>query len=198
MVMNSMQYIGVVFMPLSVVAIGVVLLLKGGGKKIKRVGACIAIVGAILMAFAANYMFTYPARGELERQRHLLFSGSSDEVQAVIIEPCDINDRSSLELVRSQLKVTNPADVTRIIDALRNAKTFPPNHPIATWSCVLVLESNGKPVSVQITDTKTSDNGVLINWSSGRTSGWVLGNYRCDSLGPILEVLANSGRDRNG
>jgi hypothetical protein len=197
MVVNSMEYVGVVSMPLSVVGIGIVLLLRGGGKRIKRVGVCIAVLGAILMALAADYIFTNPARDELERQRHLLFAGSSDEVQTVMIEPCEINDRSPLDLVRSQLKVANRADVTRIIDALHNAESFHPNHPIATWSCVLVLESNGKPVSVQITDTKTRDNGVLIYWWSGRNSGWVLGNYRCDSLGPILEDLAKSGRSRN-
>jgi hypothetical protein len=192
-----MEYVGVVGMPLSVVAIGVVLLLRGGGKKIKSVGAGIGVLGAALLALAVNYIFTYPARDELERQRHLLFSGSSEEVQAVTIEPCDINDRSPLDLVKAQVKVTNRADVSRIIDALRSAESFHPNHPIATWSCVLVLESNGKAVSVQITDTKTSDNGVLINWSSGRASGWELGNYRCDFLGPILEGLAKSGNDKN-
>jgi len=185
-----MDYLGLLCMPLSVFVVGVVLLLLRNRHGFKRLGIYLTFIGGVLTLVAGSYVLTYPTVKELEKKHHLLFSTAPGEVEAVMIEPSDGDNRSHLELVASPAKVTNRADVQRVVNALRSARRFSPNHPSAQWSCLLTIESNGDEVTVRVTDTKSDENGVLIYWSSSRTDGWVIGNYRCDELRAVLEDLA--------
>jgi hypothetical protein len=187
-----MHYIGIVFVPLSVLVAGILLLQHTNRPQLKRVGTCVALIGGALTFVAVWFTLTYPAPQRLDKGEYLLFSIPPDQVDAVVLEPKFDDGASNLDLVRSRITITAQNEVRRIINALHTAVRTSPNHPGTRWTCNLVIKSKEDSVSVEINDTASNDNGVLIYWWSGRGQGWVIGKYRCDDLGPILEHLSKA------
>ena len=185
----------IVILPFILIFLAIGFLLLPAKLRTKKLGLDCLIIGGVCGSILALYFVTTPSAEQLDKQKHLLFSSSSKNVKSIVIEPQHERDvPSETDLVNSAIVITDKGDIDRLLWVLRKAKPFGPNHPSAVWWCVLTIEDGQDRVVVEVVDTKSKENGLLLYLNSNRTQGWVLGTYRCDELGPVLERLA--GRDK--
>jgi hypothetical protein len=189
-----MSYIGIVSMPLSVFVIGIALLLIRNQPRTRRIGVYLALIGGAITLVVISFALTYPSPEALDKAEYLLFTLPPAQVDEIVIEPADDESQSYVNLVTSPMKVKSTTDIQRLLSALRTAQLFWPNHPNARWSCLLTVRAKKESVTIQVSDTNSKENGVLIYWWSARTQGWIIAEYRCDELGPILEELTTDRR----
>ena len=119
-----------------------------------------------------------------------ILKAKPDEVLSIIISP-EGTKLTEFDLVKSAKTITDKHFISQICHALRQAEPWDPNHPIAIWNCVLTINRKDDSLTFIVTNAK-NNNGILIFIYSEGTSGWLLGSYRSDALGPILEGMVNS------
>jgi hypothetical protein len=187
-----MYYYSLFSISFLVLAVGVVLLLLRKRLHTGRLGFILTAIGGVVSLVMLCFALTYPTADQLESQERLLFSTGSNGINSIVIEPRrregDISSR--LTLVQSAITVTDKKQIQRILAALHQAKLFVPNHPGMKWGCLLTIKAQDKAVTLDIDDTDSQGNGVLLYLWSNRDQGWSVANYRCDPLGPVLEELA--------
>lgn len=113
-----------------------------------------------------------------------------DEVRAVEIQAYPA-DGATPPLTSREVRITDRAVIEQIVQGLRTARPWDASGPKPQWTCLLVLEYPTR--KAYCTVTATSDNGVLVNIYSHGYQGTVLGEYRGDALGAILQAAASAG-----
>jgi hypothetical protein len=188
-----MMYYGLLSFPFVVLAIGAVLLLFPKRFRTRRLGISLTIIGGVVSLVITVWIFTFPTSERQAAQERLLFSMSSNQIQSIAIDPKygDNETYSKNNLVRFSITLTDAEQIKQVIHAIHQARPFSPNHPGAQWSCLLTINSNDDSVSIEVDDTKSQENGVVVYLWSHRTQGWLVANYRCDPLGPVLERVVN-------
>ncbi|MGE3805223.1 MAG: hypothetical protein AB7K24_11175 [Gemmataceae bacterium] len=124
---------------------------------------------------------------------HILY-GQDDLRQ---VEPASVQ---AIELLPSSNPYVYPGLVTqkqiidrrdqidKVIEMLRRAEKYAPNHPETQWTCLLKLRTDKGERSCVV--SATANNGVLVSVNSAGYEGWRLAEYRQDELGPLLEHFA--------
>jgi hypothetical protein len=107
------------------------------------------------------------------------------DVRAVVLEPVPRYSRSLVQGVRT---IRDSGQVQAIARLVRDAQPERPNHPGSQWTVILHLELPDREITGQV--TSTYGQGVLFYHGLGPDGGIVLGTYRADELGPLLERIA--------
>jgi hypothetical protein len=181
--------------PFVVLVVGTVLLLLPKRFCTRRIGLGLTAIGGALSLVTTAWLLTYPTSERQAAQERLLFSTNSSGIQSIALAPrYDDGAPAQYNLVDRTMTLTGAEQVRQVVQALHQARPFSPNHPFATWACMLTISSNDDDVCVEVVETKSKENGVVVYlWSHGH-QGWLVANYRCDPLGPVLEKLvANQG-----
>lgn len=135
----------------------------------------------------------YGARTYYVRQDDFIkpiINADINETDEIIIRPWNAF-KNEYNLVKNDISVKSFSSKAKILTALNVAEPFSSSHPHSKWTCVLTLKKKGEKYSCTVSSSKNM--GVLINfWSFGGYWGFHLGEYRSDSLGKILELIANN------
>jgi hypothetical protein len=115
-----------------------------------------------------------------------LVAANPADVRAIRLEPAQPPGPPSL--VTSTVRVIERTSIAEVLTALRVSTEYAPDHPRGSWSVVLGIE-DAHGVAYAIVE-QTARQGVLLDVWSGRTGGTLLGQLRCDALGPVLARLA--------
>jgi hypothetical protein len=186
------MYYVLLSVPFIVLAIGAGSILIPRRFPARRLGIGFAIIGSVVSFVTIVWMLTYPTSERQTAQERLLFHTGCNEIRSVAVDP-KYNDAAHLKdnLVRSSITLTDAEQIRQVVQALHQAQPFSPNHPGANWSCLLTINSNNDSVLVEVDDTKSQENGVVVYLWSHRTQGWLVANYRCDPLGVALERVVS-------
>ena len=83
------------------------------------------------------------------------------------------------------MTITDKTFVGQFAATMVTAKTSRANHPQTNWQChVTVVDSGG---TSHCTVAQTLSQGVQVYVHTGESDGLVLGTYRCDGIGALLE-----------
>lgn len=113
-----------------------------------------------------------------------------ESVRSIEILPRDPAMREVFTpLAERPVSIESRDGIRSIVDALRSAWPYSPNHPDVDWGCILSIDYGDRTARGFV--TSTSNNGVLIRIRGGQGQrGPVLGSWRQDKLGPLLDRLA--------
>jgi hypothetical protein len=118
----------------------------------------------------------------------------ASDVEAIIIQPANGHYP---DLVAQPVRIQDSGQIAQIVSLIQSAPEYSPNHPSPTWECELALDFGDRVRHCTVGWTTPQSNGLIIRIWSGRGYGWVLGTYRQDSLGPVLEAgAAQQGQQR--
>jgi len=188
-----MAYYSILGIPLVIIGVGVALLLLRAKFRTARLGVACVIIGGVCGIVTGLYVLTAPGNEQLATQERLLFSANSTAIRSITIEPAHIGPaRANINLTQSKTVITDRKPIDVLMKALRVARRFGPDHPFAKWSCLLTIEDGLDSVVVQVDDTKSQKNGLILYLWSNRNQGWLIETYRCDDLGPVLEKLVSN------
>jgi len=138
----------------------------------------VAIIAGLFVAFGI-------ARRYYKRDVERILSSPAAEILSVTLTPS--SPGRHLPTIASSLVIDAPADIQQIASALHSVTPIMPNHPHGTWRCH--IEVRTKDGVSYATASNTSNQGWLLYIHSGRIDGWMLGKYRCEGLGAIIERL---------
>ena len=79
--------------------------------------------------------------------------------------------------------------ISQIASLLDKAEDFSPNHPGGIWTECLVVKTAKGEYNLTVTQTSSVENGTLIRLWTQKGEGWVVGSYRSDLLGELLEKM---------
>ena len=103
--------------------------------------------------------------------------------ESITIRPSDYSS-----LLEKPVTITNKNRIGKFASTIASARVTSLNHPHTNWRCcITVKDSEG---TSHCTVFETPSQGVLITVHTGQSDGWMLGTYRCDAMGPLLEQWA--------
>ena len=111
---------------------------------------------------------------------------NAKDVQEVVLLPLE----SRVSLVERPIAIKDGAAIDAICKALNSASKFLPNHPSTKWEVKVEIRTRKTKVSFVVFHTEHDENGTVVSILSNVTWGWNYGDFRCDSLGPLLAKLA--------
>lgn len=159
--------------------------------------------GRIATAFASWLLFIMaivPLLGcspEAKWQRiNSIIGCKSSQIQQVVLLPMETH----APLVENPLTINDRREIEAIAQALNDASKLFPNHPAIEWEVKVEMRTEKTKVSFVVMHTEDEKNGTFVSILSDTTSGWNYGDFRSDSLGPLLERLAGTetGAEPNG
>lgn len=175
-----------VFLLIPFIIVLVVMLTKGVRKWYAYVS-----LAAVLLIVTLLISFTFPSSKELRLRERLLFSSSAQDMKTATVSPVYDDHRSPANLVQQPVVISDKEMIGRILDALKTSRSHSPNHPGDGWECLLSLHSEAGQVTVQVHNTHTQENGVIVTAWSGKRYGYVLGVFRCDALANVIESVVD-------
>jgi len=143
-------------------------------------------VGPVVLILA--YFFYINNCADTRDKRTVLFKSKPYDIRSVAINAGrSSNKRPTKSLITEGQTVTDAKTVAEVMDALATAVEGNPPRGMETWIAVLHVTHARREVSVEVI---AFDGGaVWLYLKSGGDSGWNLGTYQCQPLGPVLEKL---------
>ena len=147
------------------------------------------VAGFGLLVLCAGNLVGCDSKKGAEKVDRIIHA-KADDVQEIILRPYS---NRPFSLIGSQQTIKDRDDIQAFCKALNKATLIYPEHPAAEWSIVVELKTEKFDVSFAVRHTTQEANGTLIYIMSSAEDGWNYGEYRSDSLAPILERLAHRG-----
>ena len=141
-------------------------------------GAAVFIVAAIALS-----SFFGRLSPEAQAGREFLRTLPVDRITEIRLQPYSV-----LSLVKDELVITDRRQIEQIAAELRDAPPVGLNHPEAKWVAILRIIAVDGEYGGQV--ESTANQGVIMMFASDVQGGWNYGAVRRDSLGPLLESLA--------
>lgn len=156
------------------------------------VGGRITAGVAVFLLATLTLVLPVACSGEARQERiNRIIQCKSQDIQQVVLLPLE----SHVPLVAKPLTVKDRAAIKTICQSLNSASEFRPNHPSIKWEVKVEIRTQKGSVAFVVYHTEQENNGTVVSIMSHVTSGWNYGRFRSDSLGPILENLAERGNE---
>jgi hypothetical protein len=148
----------------------------------------VIIVGATIIfgSIAMGLFFGRCSPGA--REAHDFLSAvPADRILDIRLEPYAVSSLVSRDVV-----ISDRAEIEKIAAQLRTARGISQNHPNARWVAYLRMTTADGDYGGQV--ESTTNQGLIVIYTSGVKGGWNYGAVRQDALVPILEeIVARAG-----
>lgn len=152
------------------------------------VGLIVVPVGLIL-----GYFFWVNNSSDTRDMRAVLFASKPYDIRSVAITAGESSRKvPTPSLITEGLSISDASAIAEVMAVLATAvEGNPPKGP-EDWIAMLHVTHAKREVPVEV--VRFSSQGAWLFLKSGGKSGWNLGTYRCEKLGPLMERLAGHGR----
>jgi hypothetical protein len=145
-------------------------------------------VGSFLFFLVMLY-YLYVEHNQKEQRRIIDQVLKADSTDIISMTVLPLSHGSSL--TDRQYEITNPLELNKVANALKQYYLFSPNHPSTKWSAVVHYETKKGTITFEVINTTDSENGTLLYFWSHATYGWNYAEYRSDKLGKLLETIVS-------
>jgi hypothetical protein len=129
-----------------------------------------------------------PWPGKRSRLINEVLQARAEDVVAIEVAPHP--NETCASLVGVPRTIADRADISRLCQALREARSCSLNHPRSLWSAVLTLRKRTGAFACVVANT---DQGVLLRFLSNADRGWMFGVFASADLGGILKAIVKAG-----
>lgn len=153
---------------------------------IAGVGLIVVPIGLIL-----GYFFYINNCASTREIRAVLFEAKPYDIRSVTID-AEATSKTRTSLVAESVTSHDAKSITEVNDALATAVEGNPPKGVKDWVAMLRVTHAKREATVEVISYK--DYGVWLYLRTDGTSGWNLGTYQCNALGPVLERLTGYTR----